>query len=834
MNLGTWLADNVITEQNKNIKTVIAVYPGRFQPMGKHHVDTFKWIEKQFGPKNTFVVTSDTTNNTNSPFNFKEKQAIINKHNIKNVVQVRNPYRADELLKKYDPNTTAAVFIVGKKDAQRLGGKFFRPWTGSADIGYDKGAYTLVAPHISLRVPGQGEMSGTTIRQALAAGGPHLFKQIMGWFDPTIYKTIVKKLSKKNEVVENSLSKEWWDNIFEDITIPINIGDTVLMGRFKNKKIVVKTISWNEKGDLLINGRSASRFRLIPQSEPVNEKYEDYGWRLEINPTRGGISPDALRKKLTDAGIDFEEVRKNQWQILAPKDGSGSAEAMRLLDMNHFNNYKVYESVNEAVKYKKGDKIRIKPSALKSYQDSIESSDSNWCIPVYTFIRYTKKSDETKFPNIVAIRNGKYEDLPIGDVIPFKGSIKIESVNEGLLLEGGAAGHMNHPFDDRDLTFKDLKKLILLSLDGKLNLEKDVTEKTDGQALAVTFKDGKVGAARNKSEILNPLDVKQVKMKFGGRGNITDAFSYAMEDLEKAILSLPEDERMELFQNGKRFVNLEIIYPATKNVIAYGPGAYLQFHGLTEYDEKGKKTTDYPEYGEILQKLIAGVNADVQKYFKIIPPKILTMNRLPDFEKKETYYLNKINQLQKEFKLKDSDEIMKYHQRWWENFINEKFPTASEEVKAGLLQRWAYNDKGFRLNGKSIPDPEVLKSAIEFDKMDFVKQNKKNIYQFEKIFLELGVDVLHNISDYLAVNPKESVQDLRKNIALEIKKIQASGKLEDLEKLEHQLKRIEDMGGFEKIVPAEGIVFVYKGKTYKLTGLFAPVNQLLGLMKFTR
>ena len=751
MTLGTWLADNIITEQNKNIKTVIAIYPGRFQPMGKHHVDTFKWIEKQFGPKNTFVVTSDTTNNTNSPFNFKEKQAIINKHNIKNVVQVRNPYRADELLKKYDPNTTAAVFIVGKKDAQRLGGKFFRPWTGSADIGYDKGAYTLVAPHISLRVPGQGEMSGTTIRQALAAGGPHLFKQIMGWFDPTIYKTIVKKLSKKNEVVENSLSKEWWDNIFEDITIPINIGDTVLMGRFKNKKIVVKTISWNEKGDLLINGRSASRFRLIPQSEPVNEKYEDYGWRLEINPTRGGISPDALRKKLTDAGIDFEEVRKNQWQILAPKDGSGSAEAMRLLDMNHFNNYKVYESVNE-----------------------------------------------------------------------------------GLLLEGGAAGHMNHPFDDRDLTFKDLKKLILLSLDGKLNLEKDVTEKTDGQALAVTFKDGKVGAARNKSEILNPLDVKQVKMKFGGRGNITDAFSYAMEDLEKAILSLPEDERMELFQNGKRFVNLEIIYPATKNVIAYGPGAYLQFHGLTEYDEKGKKTTDYPEYGEILQKLIAGVNADVQKYFKIIPPKILTMNRLPDFEKKETYYLNKINQLQKEFKLKDSDEIMKYHQRWWENFINEKFPTASEEVKAGLLQRWAYNDKGFRLNGKSIPDPEVLKSAIEFDKMDFVKQNKKNIYQFEKIFLELGVDVLHNISDYLAVNPKESVQDLRKNIALEIKKIQASGKLEDLEKLEHQLKRIEDMGGFEKIVPAEGIVFVYKGKTYKLTGLFAPVNQLLGLMKFTR
>ena len=34
----------------------------------------------------------------------------------------------------------------------------------------------------------------------------------------------------------------------EDIKIPVEIGDTVLMGRFKNKKVVVKTIDYNEKG----------------------------------------------------------------------------------------------------------------------------------------------------------------------------------------------------------------------------------------------------------------------------------------------------------------------------------------------------------------------------------------------------------------------------------------------------------------------------------------------------------------------------------------------------------------------------------------------------------
>jgi len=40
------------------------------------------------------------------------------------------------------------------------------------------------------------------------------------------------------------------------------------------------------------------------------------------------------------------------------------------------------------------------------------------------------------------------------------------------------------------------------------------------------------------------------------------------------------------------------------------------------------------------------------------------------------------------------------------------------------------------------------------------------------------------------------------------------------------------MGGFEKIIPSEGLVFIYKGNTYKLTGIFAPINQITGLMNF--
>ena len=72
-----------------------------------------------------------------------------------------------------------------------------------------------------------------------------------------------------------------------------------------------------------------------------------------------------------------------------------------------------------------------------------------------------------------------------------------------LLLMGGRYGHMSHPFDDKDLTFGDLKKIITLGLSGQLNREDNVTEKTDGQNLMVSFKDGKLIAARNKGHLKN-------------------------------------------------------------------------------------------------------------------------------------------------------------------------------------------------------------------------------------------------------------------------------------------------------------------------------------------
>ena len=101
MELGYNIAKQFIAEADSPIKTIVAIYPGRFQPMGKHHAEVFKWLQKQFGSQHTYVATTDKVQLPKSPFNFKEKRGIILKHGIKNIVQVKNPYNPVEILKKY-------------------------------------------------------------------------------------------------------------------------------------------------------------------------------------------------------------------------------------------------------------------------------------------------------------------------------------------------------------------------------------------------------------------------------------------------------------------------------------------------------------------------------------------------------------------------------------------------------------------------------------------------------------------------------------------------------------------------------------------------------------
>jgi hypothetical protein len=62
------------------------------------------------------------------------------------------------------------------------------------------------------------------------------------------------------------ITEQQYGQLTEMIKLDIKVGDTLLGGKFKNKKVVVKTIGKNDKGDITINGKPLLRFRVLKES----------------------------------------------------------------------------------------------------------------------------------------------------------------------------------------------------------------------------------------------------------------------------------------------------------------------------------------------------------------------------------------------------------------------------------------------------------------------------------------------------------------------------------------------------------------------------------------
>ena len=448
--------------------------------------------------------------------------------------------------------------------------------------------------------------------------------------------------------------------------------------------------------------------------------------------------------------------------------------------------------------------------------------------------RRTPESKAKLFQKILGISNKKIQKLVINRLT----KINEEIETRGPIYEGGAVGHMSHPFEDSGLTFGDFKSMITRLLKGGVNVE-GVTEKLDGQNLMVSWKNGQLVAARNKGQIKNfgenSLTTAGIKKMFAGRGELTKAFSATMEDLENAIKGLTEKQRGHIFDNGHKWMNLEIIYVPTQNVIPYGKDMIV-FHGNLEYDKEGNPIGQDKESGSKLAGMIKQINQDIQNTFEIRGPVAVSLPTTKDFQADQQYFIRKLNNLQKKYKLTNRDKVTRYHEKWWENKIETEAKKAKikldKQTKNDYISRWVFGNKSKALNKKNYPDEKILNWAKKMDKVNFVKFAQQNIEPFENLFLELGAKVLMNVENLISASPEKAVKSIKKDLKSTISGLQKGGDLTKMSQLKRHLERLNKAGGFKRIVPSEGLVFNYKGKTYKLTGTFAPINQILGSLKY--
>jgi len=425
------------------------------------------------------------------------------------------------------------------------------------------------------------------------------------------------------------------------------------------------------------------------------------------------------------------------------------------------------------------------------------------------------------------------------------------AVSEGrnLLKEGGAAGHMAHPYEDMDMTFDDIEDMIDAALTGKVEYAQ---EKLDGQNLMVTYKDGKVLSARNKGQLKNAAEKAMTKNDMEKSmqhlpDNVRNAFLDAMQDMTDAISKLNPTEKEEFFGNGTKFINMELLHPSSENVAAYGV-TQLRMHNVQEYDENGNVIGSDSEAPTKIQQALDRVEASKQDTYEIRATDLVDLKQTKDYEKQKQELLKDLGNVRGKYQLTKESKLGLYFQNFWSAFIKNNAKTykyaVPDDVLQNIINRWAFGQKqpNLRELKKSIDNPEFLEWFTTMDKGSGVRDQKKiAVEPVEDIFLKLGVFVLKSLEGLVAINPNDSISKMKRELASSIEQLKAKAnndKLQDddapLRFLKAQLKRLDKIGGFDAIVPSEGIVFKHKGKLYKLTGAFAPVNQIIGYIKFGR
>lgn len=207
-----------ITEQTAT--NTLVLYPGRFHPFHKGHKAVYDHLVNKYGINNVYIVTSDKVDPPKSPFNFQEKQTIMRHVGVptSRVKQVKNPYRAEEVISKVDADNTAVIFAVSEKDMAedpRFSFKpkkdgsagYFAPLPKNDDLeSLSKRGYIEAVPTFRFNLLGKPMKSASEVRAQFASSDTKqqalIVKDLFGNYSEKIHELMLDKIQPVQEDVQ--------------------------------------------------------------------------------------------------------------------------------------------------------------------------------------------------------------------------------------------------------------------------------------------------------------------------------------------------------------------------------------------------------------------------------------------------------------------------------------------------------------------------------------------------------------------------------------------------------------------------------------------------------
>ena len=400
---------------------------------------------------------------------------------------------------------------------------------------------------------------------------------------------------------------------------------------------------------------------------------------------------------------------------------------------------------------------------------------------------------------------------------------------------GGLAGHMSHLYENRALTFGEMKRILKTAAKGKLQ----GTEKLDGVNVFLGFVDGGVRAARNVSDLAQGgMNLEELSQRpFKGGSEIRKAYVEAAQAFEKAFQDASPEKLVEIFgENGDVFYNAEIISPSARNVIGYdGNSIYVHHQGHKRFDAEARKAIQIDP-----KTLSSALDETINLMDEAITEQGYSIKRMPTQELKElsnkedlNITLSAINKAQ--HPVGDGNSIEDFLRLQITPVIDEELNNLPESIRKLAVERTL--GKASLIGQGGIP--RGTPSAVRKQIAEAVKTGSKAIesamYPFEEAIHNFSVEILKEMQSALILDNEMELKRMRSDLQKAITGIQAyngTGKEKAVEVLTKQLSKIRHHDNVNTTI--EGFVFEWGDNTYKLTGNFAPINQILGLYKFGR
>ena len=199
--------------------STIVIMPGGFHPFHAGHAALYNSAKRAFPDADVYVAATNDTSSRPFSFAIKEKLAQLAGVDKGRFMQVKSPFRAEEITAPYNPKKDKLIFIRSQKDADKqplAGGvkkdgepAYLQPLESAAKLEpFGKHAYMAYLPTVEF---GPGMTSATEIRTAW----PTLNEKrktalVMSLYpktqnNPQLAATVVKMLDTTMGIVDESV-----------------------------------------------------------------------------------------------------------------------------------------------------------------------------------------------------------------------------------------------------------------------------------------------------------------------------------------------------------------------------------------------------------------------------------------------------------------------------------------------------------------------------------------------------------------------------------------------------------------------------------------------------